>query len=349
MKLRTTLPLVFGLSLCAASSLTAASLAEFPAPRPEAPASSAFYGFAEGRDAVAGSSWFAHTSTKLGQHGLGHATFFEEHPDFFRIRLGHPTNFHRSYLPVDKSVEVPGLTGPGRIIARIRRDALSEEVKFVVFGNTAFGVRVSRNEITDLYGEGKLDWDYGDAGWHDWIFEIGEQGTAEFRIDDGPSLKLNPRPDITETLGKIANYVTLGHQRRGPQRFLDVAELHFLAPGQERPPTPASNLPEADFVLRYSDGSPYVVGRTDDGKLTGWVETYWPGGIRASAGSYHQGEKTGVWSYWTQDGRFAATETYRDGILDGQLTLFPLVPEEESKRVGEYREGRPVSERLTKP
>lgn len=335
-------------SCAAVSSSRAVSLSEFPEPRKAAPPPSAFYGYAPGRDSLGESSWFAHTSGKLGAHGLGHACFFEEHPDFFRIRLGHPTNFHRSYLPLDLSLEIPGLTKPGRIIARVRRDNLSEEVKMVAFGKAAFGVRVANGQISDIYGDGKIAWDYKDAGWQDWILDIKEDGGAEFRIGDGPRLVLNPRPDVKETLGKTSQYVTFGHKRMGPQRFLDLAELHFLPRGVEKAEEPKSALPEGRFLLRYADGKPHVAGETKSGQPDGWFEVYWPDGVRSSAGRYSGGKKEGVWSYWTRDGQLASIETYEAGTLHGPLILYSLTPEESSRRVAEYREGKPVSERVDK-
>jgi hypothetical protein len=330
------------------SSSQAVSLSEFPEPRREAPPPSSFYGYAPGRDSLGESSWFAHTSSNLGAHGLAHASFFEEHPDFFRIRLGHPTNFHRSYLPLDLSLEIPGLTKPGRIIARVRRDNLSEEVKMVAFGKAAFGVRVANGEISDIYGDGKIAWDYKDAGWQDWILDIKEDGGAEFRIGDGPTLVLNPRPNVHETLGKMAQYVTFGHKRMGPQRFLDIAELHFLPHGVAKAEEPKSVLPEGRFLLRYKDGTPHVAGETKAGQPDGWFEVYWPNGVRSSAGRYSGGQKEGVWSYWTREGQLASIETYEAGVLHGPLVLYSLTPGENSRRVAEYREGKPVSERVEK-
>jgi len=334
--------------ITAFSTSQGVSLSEFPPPRQEAPAPSSFYGYAPGRDSLGESSWFAHTSGKIGAHGLGHACFFEEHPDFIRIRLGHPTNFHRSYLPLDLSLKIPGLTKPGRIIARIRRDNLPAEVKMVAFGKSAFGVRVANGQISDIYGDGKIPWDYKDAGWQDWILDVREDGGAEFRIGDGPALELNPRPDVRETLGTKAQYVTLGHIRMGPQRFLDLAELHFLPPGVQKSEEPESRIPAGRFLLRYPDGAPHVSGETRDGLPDGWFEVYWPDGIRSSAGRYSRGNKEGVWSYWTRDGQLASIETYEAGALHGPLILYSLTPEVESKRVAEYREGKPVSERVEK-
>lgn len=340
---------ITALLVLSASGLAAAESEEFPVPRSEAPPVSAFYGYAPGRDSVAASSWFAHIAGKLGQYGLGHATFFEEHPDFFRIRLGHPSNFHRSYLLVNTAVDVPGLTGPGRIIARVRRDSLPEEVKFAAVGKGAFGVRVAGNQIRDLFGEGKVDWDYRGTEWADWILELDEDGKARFYIEGGPSLPLSLPQGVRESVGGAANYVTFGHKRQGPQRFLDVAELHFLPPGAARPAPPAANLPDGDFVLRYPDDAPHVVGRAAGGELNGWVETFWPDGIRASSGFYVRGKKDGPWSYWTRDGWSASTETYRDGNLDGPLGLFSLNAGDQSRLEAEYRSGEPVSERVVRP
>jgi antitoxin component YwqK of YwqJK toxin-antitoxin module len=68
-------------------------------------------------------------------------------------------------------------------------------------------------------------------------------------------------------------------------------------------------------------GEKHYVSNKLDGKIIGWYEN----GQKRLEGKYtanlekNRQHKTGVWSYWNEDGKLTAKETYREGILIGEL------------------------------
>ena len=336
----------------------------------EKPVLEQHYGCLPGRLPLHRTDWFAH-------YGFGHATNFEEFPDFFRISVGYGCGFQRSYLYGLK--DYPGIGKPGVVVVRSRRDTCGQESKmFIHTPKTYWGFRIARDRIADAYQPEKPEkgqpplrsiswprkaWDQ----WHD--FAIGFDGTKAWVCVDGRKdltleLHVNPKkgrwrhfvrdkvesaapvhiPDQTRQKAYADKredyYLTFGNTKfYSQQRFFDVASVQFLEPGQApKPPAAVTPVADGDLALAYETGKPRLRVRFKNGKPDGPSVRWHSNGVKESEGAFLGGRKHGPWRYWYDNGRMRDEVIYDMGLRHG--TYKRWAPDGQASRTFECVAGR---------
>jgi len=328
------------------------------------------YGYRPGRLPLHKTDWFAH-------YGFGHATNFEEFPDFFRISVGYGCGFQRSYLYGLQ--DYPGIGKPGLVVVRSRRDTCGQESKmFIHTPDTYWGFRIARDRINDAYQPEKpkkgqpplrsIPWPRKEwAEWHD--FAIGFDGTKAWVCVDGREdltlkLHINPKKgrwrhfvrDKVESSAPVhiprqtrqkayadkreEFYLTFGNTKfYSQQRFFDVASVQFLEPGQTPKPPPAvTPVADGDHELAYESGKPRLRVRFKDGKPHGPSVRWHGDGLKESEGAFSDGKKHGPWRYWYANGQIRDEVIYDKGLRHG--TCKRWAPDGQASRTFECVAGR---------
>ena len=59
-----------------------------------------------------------------------------------------------------------------------------------------------------------------------------------------------------------------------------------------------------------------------DDVLEGEAKTYFPNGKLSKRGHYHSGERTGLWTEWSEAGPIQSETSFKKGLMDGPRRFF---------------------------
>ena len=300
------------------------------------------YGFAPDRVGLAASGWHA-------DNNAIHATDFEDRYDFTRIVTGLEQNFIRAYLyttdpdgprlPIDgaKGLDVPGVTKPGRMVLRARRNGASS--KIIVngpAGNVCTYLQQTGSRCTITGGAEPIEWGNRRVWdrWHDYIFDF-DGTTWTFCVDADPATRVTLKARKSDRLP----YISLGMgYEYGKVHYFDVESLRFEPPGVAYTPPPPSPRLNGPHTATRRDGSKWVECVFRKGVLDGPMTRWHANGRKEAEGRYVAGKRQGAWTGWYPDGRVRIKQTYRQGTLDGRWRRW--YPDGQVETDVTYRAGR---------
>ncbi|MEN9444528.1 MAG: hypothetical protein RIS47_1418 [Bacteroidota bacterium] len=99
---------------------------------------------------------------------------------------------------------------------------------------------------------------------------------------------------------------------------------------------------EQEVVASYPDGSPMKLNGIEykgDAKVVTRETRLYPNAQVEMEGGIANGQRDGVWTYFKEDGKKWMEESYKDGVMQGPVTVWYL--NGELKYEGEYTAGRP--------
>ncbi len=291
-----------------------------------------FYGYAPGREFPQDAGWAAHTGGGSGKP-FTHATEYETFPDFFRVTIGWGSSYHRSFM---RGLEgYPGVTRPGRIVLRARRDTSSGEIKvFFVNGLHTFGMRLSGGLIrgstnlppdTNTHAWPVEHW----SDWHNYVFD-NDGETITLSIDEDPRLTLVL---LTSAIGENKDpnraYMSIGHSWvEDRMRYFDIQSLHFLEPGEPIPAALPAPAMDGHYVTHYANEQTRTEGRYVNGVPVGAFVSYYASGQVESQGTFdEQGRKQGTWIYWYANGQKRKQVGFADDVYHGPFHRWPIPAE----------------------
>lgn len=97
------------------------------------------------------------------------------------------------------------------------------------------------------------------------------------------------------------------------------------------------------FQSWREDGSQEAQGHYHQGKKSGSWSFYFPDGSVREQGAYSHGEKSGPWKHWHENGELAAQGSYLGGLAEGVWVYYESSGAVDAELTGVYENGQRIS------
>jgi antitoxin component YwqK of YwqJK toxin-antitoxin module len=144
---------------------------------------------------------------------------------------------------------------------------------------------------------------------------------------------LNASPDsLNFTYTKVVNYVS-GRPIGFVNYYYKSGKLYFQTPVKSLDPDIFS-----DGEIRYfsENGDKLKTVNYLNGMLNGMAEEYFPDGKLKKQGLYTDGQKSGIWKQWEQDGKYGIG-SFENDVPEGKWTFY--YADGAIKSVGKFKDG----------